>query len=739
LDEHRLLRTLFAITLFLSAALLFLIEPMFAKMVLPLAGGTPAVWNTCMVFFQAALLAGYAWAHFVSNRLSFRNQALLQFSLCLLPLAVLPIHLPSDMQPPVKLSPEPWIFLIASGAVGLPFFVLSTIAPTMQRWYAHLGREQQLNPYPLYAASNIGSILSLLAYPFLLEPFLGLGRQSRVWSVAYGLLIVLVGGCAALLGLGSRKPPLAYPARLPQPIATCAPKVFQKLRWVFLAAVPASLMLGVTTTLTTEIPPIPFLWVVPLAIYLLTFVVVFAERQVVPHELVVDRLPLLLLVVLFFLLSHDAIPIFLTVIVNWLAFFFACMLCHGELFRSRPDATHLTQFYLCLALGGVFGGLFNALIAPQVFHSAAEFPMALALAALCRPFRARKPSGPSETRMDYILPAGLCLMCLALLYGPPAIGIGNPHLLQILAFVPPFLLCLSFSRRPIRFALGLGALIVGLHFYTFPYSRAVDSARSFFGVYRIIPDEENHRILFVHGSTAHGIQNLNPATHTEPLSYYCRSGPLGQIFSGFNSQDDKLPVAVVGLGIGSIASYAQPGQSFTFFEIDPLVEKIARNPKYFTIFRDSPGALRVVIGDARLSLLHLPSERYRMLILDAFTSDSVPLHLLSREAFALYFSRLEAHGLLVFHVSNRYLNLAPVLANLAADARASAWMFDDTTTTTDQAKEGCLPSIWIVVTRDPADAASITNDSRWIAIHPDRRVGVWTDDFSNLVRVLRWD
>jgi len=712
---------------------------MFAKMVLPLAGGTPAVWNTCMVFFQAALLAGYAWAHFISNRLSFRNQALLQFSLCLVPLAVWPIHLPNNIQPPVRLSPQPWIFLIAAGAVGMPFFVLSTIAPTLQRWYAQLGREQQQDPYPLYAASNAGSILSLLAYPFLLEPFFGLGRQSRVWSLAYGLFVVLVGGCAALLRWDSGKPPLARPAFLPKSFGAPAPTISQRLRWISLAAVPASLMLGVTTTLTTDIPPIPFLWVVPLTIYLLSFVLVFAERRVVPHELVVDRLPILLLVVLFFLLSHDAIPIFLAVIVNWLAFFFACMLCHGELSRSRPEATHLTQFYLCLALGGVFGGLFNALIAPWMFHTVEEFPIALVLAALCRPRSTRKPSGPSEVRLDYILPAGLCLLCLALLYGFPAMGLRNPHAVQILAFAPPFLLCLSFSRRPVRFALGLGALIFGFHFYTFPYSHAIDSARSFFGVYRIVPDEENHRLLFVHGSTAHGIQNLNPATHTEPLSYYCRSGPLGQVFFHLQGQNSKFPVGVVGLGIGSIASYAQPGQFFTFFEIDPLVEKIARDPKYFTILRDSPGALRVVIGDARLSLLHLPSERYRMLILDAFTSDSVPLHLLSREAFKLYLSRLEAHGLLAFHVSNRYLNLAPVLANLAADARASAWMLDNTIITEEQAKEGCLPSTWIVVTCDPADVASITSDSHWTAIHPDRRVGVWTDDFSNLVRVLRWN
>jgi hypothetical protein len=733
------LKALFAITLFLSAALLFLIEPIFAKMVLPLAGGSSAVWNTCMVFFQTTLLAGYAWAHFASNRLSFRLQALLQISVCLLPLAVLPIHLPRDSQPRVGHNPGPWIFLVASAAVGLPFLVLSTMAPTMQRWYAHLGRERQLNPYPLYAASNLGSIMALLAYPFLLEPFVGLSLQSRVWSLAYGVLILLVAGCAVWLARDSRKSVHEPMVSQLKSTALPSPDIFQRLRWVLLAAVPASLMLGVTTTLTTDISPIPFLWVVPLAIYLLTFVLVFAERQVVPHELVVDRLPILFLLVLFFLLSHDAIPVFLTVIVNWLAFFFACMVCHGELSRSRPDAIHLTQFYLCLALGGVFGGLFNAVIAPRMFHSVVEFPIALVFAALCRPRLARKSPGPYAARMDYMLPAGLCLLCLTLLYGLPTIGLRNPHLLQIMAFIPPFLLCLSFSRRPVRFALGLGALIIGFHFYTFPYSHSIDSARSYFGVYRVVPDEENRRMLFVHGSTAHGIQNLNPSTRREPLAYYCRSGPLGQLFSHLNSQDRSGSVGVVGLGIGSIASYAQPGQPFTFFEIDPLVEKIARNPQYFTILRDSPGAVRVVIGDARLSLLRSPSERYRMLILDAFTSDSVPLHLLSREAFALYLSRLEPDGLLVFHVSNRYLNLAPVLANLAADASVSAWLFDNSNITEDQAKEGCLPSTWIAVTRDPTDFGPMAHASNWIALQPDRRDGLWTDDFSNLVRVLRWD
>lgn len=734
------MRKLFALTLFLSAGLLFLVEPLFAKMVLPLAGGAPEVWVTCLVFFQVVLLAGYAWAHLVTDRISPKLQFLLQGVLLLLPFILLPIHLASNWIPPTGRNPIPWIFMLALVSIGPPFFVLSTITPLMQRWYADAKWAEKADPYPLYRASNLGSLLALLSYPFFFESFFGLNMQSLLWSWGYGALVALAIGCAVLTSRSGGL--IVKDARLKiRPAVPDAKPIALKTRlwWIFLAAVPSSLLLGVTLTVTTDLPPIPLLWIVPLAIYLGTFILVFAERPPLPHRLFVKRLPFLLLAVLFVWLSHAWLPAIVLLGLNWVTFFVAAMVCHGELARSRPPAGQLTTFYLCLALGGALGGLFNALVAPVVFHNVLEYPLALVLAALCRPWQAGKMPRPTSRWVDLGWAVGLCLLSFGLLRLVPGLGLHTEEMLRLAIFLPPFFLCLSFGRRPLRFALGATALLVGLAGYTGPFGRTLFTGRSFFGVSRVVLSKNGKQMLLFHGSTIHGIQNLNQQHRDEPLAYYARSGPIGEVFSKLNALGRKPSVGIVGLGTGDLASYAEPGQSFTFYEIDPLVVRLARNPRYFTFLRDSAGKVHVILGDGRLSLRHAAPDSYGLLVLDAFNSDAIPVHLLTRQALQLYLSKLTPTGILAFNVSNRFLNLEPVLANLARNLDLVGWIRVDTAVSPQQVAHGKFPSQWVVLARRASDIPGLAQDPRWHPLRPQRNIGLWTDNYSDLVRIVRWD
>jgi hypothetical protein len=749
------LRPFFGLTLFVGAGLLFLVEPMFAKMVLPLAGGSPEVWNTCLVFFQAALLAGYAWAHFVSDRLSPRIQLSVQCVLLALPLALLPFHLPLRWIPPPGRNPIPWIFMMALMTVGPAFFVLSTITPLLQRWYADGEWAAGADPYPLYQASNLGSLVALVSYPFFFEPFFGLSEQGRVWAWGYGALVVLVFACAAVAW--THNSPALASARVDTPAAArftpTAPSppgaggapsditpipLRERLRWILLAFVPSSLLLGVTLAVTTDLPPIPLLWIVPLVIYLGTFILVFAERPLLPQRIFVQRMPVLVLVVVFLSVSHAWVPAFLLLALNWLTFFVAAMVCHGELARRRPPARQLTTFYLCLAIGGVLGGVFNALLAPLIFHSVLEYPLVLVVAALCRPRLEDKMPRPASGWVDLGWAAGLGALSVALLRAAPHLGTANQTILRLVTFLPPLLLCLSFGRRPQRFALGAAALVFSFYGYVGPFGANLFTGRSYFGVYRVEQSANGKQVMLIHGSTIHGIESLEPTRRDEPLGYYTRTGPVGQIFAALDDSGGDPAIAVAGLGTGGLAVYARPGQPFTFYEIDPLVVRLARDPRYFTFLRDSPGAVRVVVGDGRLSLAAAPPHSFRLIVLDAFTSDAVPVHLLTRQAVSLYLTKLTPHGFLAFNVSNRYLDLEPVLANLAQSLGLAGWIRNDTAVSPQEIADGKFASQWVVLARRPADVASLASDPRWQPLHPRPSIGIWTDDYSDLVGIVRW-
>ena len=729
---------IFSLTLFVSAALLFLMEPMFAKITLPVLGGTTAVWTTCMLFYQAMLLAGYAYANAVTRRITPRWQILLCVGLAFAPLTILPFGLPAGRVPPVERNPVPWLLMILTFVVGLPFFVLSTVAPTLQKWFAGVGHPLSKDPYFLYAASNFGSMLGLLSYPILIEPRFRLAEQSRLWAYGYVVLVLLIVMCSVTLWRAARSQNSGEAATLPEREPASVPAFKDRLRWLALAFVPSSLMLGVTTVLTTEIPPIPLFWVLPLAIYLVSFILVFAKKPLISHSEVAESIPLLILASIIPLLLKAEWPLFLEVALNLMTLFVVAVACHGELAKRRPPTEHLTGFYLWIALGGVLGGVFNAVIAPLIFSTVLEFPLALIFAVLLLQIilPGVKAKRPRFTWLDIALPFAIGTLAIVLVRVLPRVGIKPGTMFNLVAFGPSLLLCFSFAKRPIRFALGFVALLIAGTIYAGAYGNIILSTqRSFYGIYRITNDGTGQYHILFDGSTIHGMQSLAPGRNREPLSYYARSGPVGQAFEAFSGSEKLKQVAIVGLGAGAIACYAAPGEEFTFYEIDPLVEQIARDPHYFTLLRDCSPEARVVLGDARISLKNTPNRHIGMLILDAFGADAIPIHLLTREAIQLYLAKLADHGVLLFHVSNRYLDLRKVLGNVASDASLVALVETDTT----EIQAGKLPSRWIVMARSKEDLGELATDPRWIPSRGDPNARVWTDDFSSILTVFKWD
>jgi hypothetical protein len=728
---------LFASTMFLSAALLFSVEPMVAKMTLPLVGGSPAVWGTCMVFFQAALLGGYTYAHATTSWLGVRRQAILHAGLILLPLFVLPIGITLDSArslPPAD-DPSGWLLGLLLAKVGLPFFVVSTSAPILQRWFASTRHPAAADPYFLYGASNFGSLLALLAYPAVLEPSLRLAQQSGAWAAGYGLLVALTLACAMVVWRGHA--PANPVSQGSEPAGGRHPlQVGLWLHWMALAFIPSSLMLGVTMYLTTDIAAIPLLWVIPLALYLLTFILTFARRPIIPHSWMVRALPMaVVLLALAMSVSSVTQPIFIP--LHLVTFFLAAMACHGELVRLRPPRERLTAFYLAMSCGGALGGFFNALVAPIVFNRVAEYPLALVLACLALP-KTRSNSDPAWHRLlDWSLPAilGALAWGLIALLQPrpesPQDDLGIKFVIGLAVFA-----CYTFKDRPVRFALGLGAVLLAGGTYTSNFGRGLYQHRDYFGVLRVtyIASGNYHRLI--HGHTVHGQQGLDPERRHEPLTYFHRTGPIGQVFDVIDARIARSNVAIIGLGAGTLACYAQPGQRWTFYEIDPIVAMIARNPRYFTFLAESRAAsTQVVLGDARLKLRDSPEHGYGLIVLDAFSSDAIPTHLLTREALRLYRGKLAQGGILAFHISNKYINLIPVLGALARDANMNCLVRRDLILAPDVVRNGKEPSIWAVVFSREDDLEGLEH-AKWEPPLIHRHEAVWTDDFSNTVNYL---
>jgi hypothetical protein len=776
-----LVASLFAGTLFVSATLLFLVQPMIARMILPKFGGSPAVWTTCMLFFQALLLAGYGYAHVITSRLTGRRQALIHVSLLLAPIALLTLPIGTSAAPPGDGNPVLWLFWLLLLSVGLPFFLVSTSAPLLQKWFAGTGHPSAHDPYFLYAASNLGSMLALFGYPLVMEPNLRLFEQSWTWTVGYGLLIALTAACAwvalrsaAPAGAGAKKV-ARPPAGSAKTEAAVPPTAPARSHWVLLALAPSSLMLGVTTYITTDLAPMPLIWVIPLALYLLSFVLVFTRLRDWLRRPMIVLLPVFALLEVFVTYSGidrrvwgaNEVPRLL-ILLHLATFFTAAMVCHGELAHLRPATAYLTEFYLCVSLGGVLGGIFNVLVAPLIFNSLYEYPIGLALACLLSP--PLQPTAAKEgtiaRALDYVLPTVLGAATFGLMYwlGTPggrgvltwavdsidylgaSLGLSDPpvpsetHLWRFLQAGLPVLLCFCLAARPVRFGLGVGAILLAfnLYWWLFPGNKILYRDRSFFGILQVEVVGNTHQLI--HGITLHGMQRLDtagrPVRDCEPSSYYHLSGPIGQVFFDLARRKKAPPVAVVGLGAGALASYCGPRQEFVFYEIDPAVLTVARDDRFFTYWSDAlrrGGDLSCVLGDGRLSLSKAPDHHFGLIVIDAFGSDVIPVHLLTREALQMYRQKLAVGGILAFHTTNRFLNLEPVLGNLSDSLGFKGHLIQYGAA---NPAIGMHASTWALLSDRVEDLGGLPGSNRWKnGLKTSKRVGVWTDDFSNVLSV----
>jgi hypothetical protein len=666
--------------------------------------------------------------------------------------AVLPPHIPFGWVPPEQSSPVLSILGMLSVAVGLPFFQLSSSTLMLQRWFAESRHKSANDPYFLYAASNAGSLVGLLGYPLLVEPRLRLSSQSHVWSYGYVFFVAMTVVCGTLVWRVQPGPSVAAAVpRLEAGQVEAGAAWRQRLRWIALAFVPSSLMIGVTTAITTDVPAIPLFWILPLVFYLLSFVLVFASRPLVSHEWLARRLPVLILGALIPAVSKTKFLLWVLIPLYLMTLFAVAMVCHGELARNRPTISRLTEFYLWISVGGVLGGIFNSLLAPVIFSTVVEFPLALILAALLRPRIDVKPELPANAakakRNDLLLPIALGVSMISLITLVSHFGLKPSRLLNIFLFGYSMLWCLTFSKRPARFAAGLAALLIASLFYTGGFGHILHTERSFFGVSRVTDEPSARFRELYHGGTLHGMQHINSTKSREPLAYYTASGPMGSIVRAMQAKTlygsagtvRKARWAVVGLGAGVMACYMQPGESLTYYEIDPSVKRIASDPRYFSFLQQCAPTAQIVLGDARLKLRDAADGGYDLITLDAFSGDMIPMHLLTKEAVALYVRKLAPRGMLAFHISNLYLDLAPTLGALAQDGGLACLMGDDTSVSQAQTDAGRLPSKWVVMARSRSDLGTLGSDSRWVPLVVRCGTQVWTDDYSNLLRIIKWD
>ncbi|MDP1797163.1 MAG: fused MFS/spermidine synthase, partial [Planctomycetaceae bacterium] len=648
---------IFVITTTLSAVLLFIVQPMIAKALLPHFGGAPAVWATCLVFFQTLLLLGYVLTDRLAHWCGSRRHVAIQFVLLILAAVALPLTIPVDVGVTGTQSPVVPLLLVLLRTAGLPFLALSMMAPAVQRWFS-AGEtaiaSSEARVYRLYALSNAGSLISLLAYPLVIEPRLSLSEQGWGWSLLYGVLILCVGLCWLVTkNIPVETLPSPAPtATRPLPWGSWTPWV-----WVGLAFLPSTLLSSCTTYLTVEILPFPLLWAVPLALYLATYIVAFSVTTTATQRRVGDVFTAVLLTAsAWAVATRIEMSLVVQTALHLATLTAAGLSCHLHLAAARPAPSRLTEYYVWISVGGMLGGFFNAIIAPQCFHFIAEYPLSLVMTAAII-------GGATVSRgRDYVIGASggfllgviIALFATGLLFGAktPAWGWG-------LAFV--LLLPLLWWPRPWTLMTTLGVVTFACTISMDQREHLVDQTRSFFGVHRVIAGATGKTYSLQHGSTTHGLQfrDADLRIRRIPLTYYFPTGPVGQIFVG---RQEAFPyrVGTVGLGIGTLATYGRPHDRFDFFEIDPAVAEIARDSGHFTQLRDSAAECRIKLGDARQTLAAQPDGVYDILVLDAFTGDSVPSHLLTAEAFQLYKQKLKPDGLLAMHISSRYLNLTPV-------------------------------------------------------------------------------
>jgi hypothetical protein len=728
-SNPKLLLRVFAGAIFLSAALLFAVQPMFTKMVIPKLGGSPSVWSVAMVFFQGVLLAGYAYAHLLTTYLPGRRSLVVHVvvmaaAVLFLPLAVAPWW----GRPPADATAALWLIGLFAVSIGLPFFALSANGPLLQAWFARTDHPSAANPYFLYAASNIGSFLALLAYPFLIEPFSRLGQQTVAWAGLFVVLIALIAWCGVLM-LRAPRSVEAVAADVP----SAPPTWIDAAKWIVLAAVPSALLISVTSYISTDIAAAPFMWVIPLALYLLTFVIVFSTRPILPHAWMVAIEPVFIVALVgMAVFEIRKYPLWLLVL-NVVAFFVIALVCHGELSRRRPDARHLTAFYMWMSTGGVIGGIFAGLIAPNIFTWVAEYPALIVLAILCRPGLVM----PTDTRTRLLWLGAAAVVAVAAYPGLTAKYVTDENVFNW-TIGAMLVIAGLVSREPLPFAAVIAVAFIIGHAYK-PDAEQRETMRSFFGVHKITETTDGQYRVFLHGTTIHGAERLrddagNPITDKPPLiTYYHPNSPMGVTVKAVRARvGGPIKVAVVGLGTGTFACHAEPADSFTFYEIDASVEKMARDPNHFSYISKCKPDVPVVLGDARLTLAEA-KDKYDLIVLDAFTSDAIPIHLMTRESMAIYLNALAPHGIVLLHISNRHMELSSVVAGIAHANGLVSMVNNRGSREGEEDAKYIFTSTVVISAREKEDFGVLLQDQDWTEIVPPPGQRIWTDDYSNVI------
>jgi len=729
-EARKAARIVFTLTVFTSAFLLFAIQPMFTKMVLPQLGGSPAVWSVAMVFFQTLLLLGYLYAHLSTRYLPTRVAVILHICLLLATFITLPIAVASGLgKPPIE-GQMFWLIGVFTFSVGLPFFAVAGNGPLLQAWFARTGHRDADNPYFLYAASNLGSFSALLLYPVLFETMLRLPQQSAAWSSGFALLVLLIGASGTIVQLAQNSgitqlAETKTAERLPAALIA---------KYIWLSFIPSALLVAVTAHISTDVASAPFMWIIPLALFLLTFVLIFRDEPLVPMKLVLVLIPAM--AGLTFITKLFDFNIFFTLGTHLIFFFAAALMHHHRLYTLRPRAEQLTQFYLWMSFGGVLGGIFSGLLAPYIFNSILEYPILVSLVMLAHP--AVREASRNDI-MQQVLPTiavGLALIGLVYLFQD--IRLVDSGILLIPAIIVTSFIVTGAFRHPLVQASLIPFVFVLLAF-KFGSVFGTIFERSFYGVYRISYQENGEFRVLTHGTTIHGAEQVKNADGSpysgpvKPLSYYHPDGVLAETLHLLPVNSAGRDIAIVGLGTGAHACNGMVGDRFTYFEIDALVAKIALDPTKFNFMEKCAPDAKIILGDARLTLADQTKSAYDYLLVDAFSSDSIPVHLLTREALALYVSHLKDNGLLVIHISNRNMELQSVTAALAKDAglaikgrilAKATGKFGDR-----------FPSSVVVLARKPETLAAFTQDKGWDA-PKNSSVNVWTDDYSNIVGAI---
>ncbi|MCP3414987.1 MULTISPECIES: spermidine synthase [Bradyrhizobium] len=735
-SRNRLVLVVYTAAIFVSALLLFSVQPLFTKMVLPRLGGSPAVWSVAMVFFQSLLLGGYAYAHLLMKLNGRIAPVVVHLVLLVVALLTLPLAIRSGWGEPPTSGYAIWLLGLFAVSIGLPFFALAANNPLLQAWFVRTGHPNGPDPYFLYASSNIGSFLALLSYPVLLEPMFTLRTQNLIWTGGYGLLIILIASCGVLL---LRSPANAAALDMQVDDANApAPSWPLRARWIFLAAVPSGLLIAVTAHISTDVAAAPLLWVLPLSLYLLTWVLVFQSRPLLPHKWMLLAQPLAIAGVVILLAVGGEQNLLLTLGGHQLCFFIIAMACHGELARTRPAAKYLTGFYVALSFGGMVGGLFAGLIAPFTFSWVAEYPILLALAALCRP-----PGGAERLpRWSAWYWPFLAVLAVALI--APSYSAGDifnwfdVHRVWVIGAVGVLSALLALALNANRwkiFATVVVALVV-LRAYPSDDGR-VETVRSFFGVHKIVVTPNGQYHVLMHGTTIHGAEKFKNDDGTpvagmpEPISYYHKDGGIGRAISAIRERKGApLKVAVIGLGSGTLTCASAPGEDWRFFEIDQSMVDTARDPKYFTYIQNCEPNLKPVIGDARLTFAKEPDGAYDLIIVDAYSSDAIPIHLATEEAMAIYKEKLAPQGAVVMHVSNRHLELASVVVGIADANDMKSWVYSEDS---GRDNEYIFSTSVVVSAREEEDVGKLASSDVWTETEADEKQRVWTDDYSNVL------